>query len=59
MKEQVEALLTAIGSMAEIGVSYYHAAIESGATMAEAAILTRVFYDAILQMRQNDGGDEE
>lgn len=47
-KEEVERMIQSVGAMAEMGTTFYRAAVEAEATPAEAIKLTQAYLAALL-----------
>ena len=47
-KEEVERMIQSVGAMAEMGMSFYRAALGAGADTAEAIRLTQAYFGALL-----------
>ena len=52
-KNPFQRIIQGIGVIAEISVLFYKAAINAGASEADAAILTRVFLDSMINFTGN------
>jgi hypothetical protein len=52
IREQIEAVTTATGALAEMTYSYYKGLIGAGATKEEADQLTKVFIKSVLEMER-------
>ena len=47
-KEEVERMIQSVGAMAEMGMTFYRAALGAGADTAEAIRLTQAYFGALL-----------
>ena len=47
-KEEVERMIQSVGAMAEMGMTFYRAALGAGADTAEAIRLTQAYFGAML-----------
>ena len=47
-KEEVERMIQSVGAMAEMGTTFYRAAIGAGADATEAIRLTQAYFGALL-----------
>ena len=47
-KEEVERMIQSVGAMAEMGMTFYLAALGAGADTAEAIRLTQAYFGALL-----------
>lgn len=51
-KEQLEALVSATGALAEMTVLFYKSTIQAGASMGEAMMLTRLFIESFFKQKE-------
>ena len=47
-KEEAERMIQSVGAMAEMGMTFYRAALGAGADTAEAIRLTQAYFGALL-----------
>ena len=57
--EQVEQAIQAVGAMAEMGLTFYRAAVGVGADAAEATRLTQAYFAAMLFGNQQKPPESE
>lgn len=57
--EQVEQTIQAVGAMAEMGLTFYRAAVGVGADVAEATRLTQAYFAAMLFGNQQKPPENE